>query len=185
MARSTAQKKVKFMGTCRAETMALTDTSDAFRHLARRATFRLAIMVPFIDRLGAEWAHEVFAETEAPERIRILRDAGQLNYCGRKVRDIATAIKQYGARRPRPTNLIETFYAKIVLADGRSHLCRLGSCVAPEKFNSNAEYWLRGPPYNRSSHHAVPTTYPTFANGAMSMDTQSFTPKRPIVVRET
>ena len=35
---------------------ALTDTNDAFRHLALRAKARLVIMVPYIDWVGADWA---------------------------------------------------------------------------------------------------------------------------------
>ncbi|MES0129342.1 hypothetical protein [Mesorhizobium sp. M0029] len=38
------------------EYVALTRTTDAFRHLASLARERFSIMIPFIDSVGAEWA---------------------------------------------------------------------------------------------------------------------------------
>lgn len=59
-----------------------TPTTDAFLHLANIARKRFTIMVPYIDRIGAEWAAEIFEMTAAKERILIIRDAGQLGTCG-------------------------------------------------------------------------------------------------------
>ncbi len=94
-----------------------TPTTDAFRHLASIAREQFTIMVPFIDRVGAEWAAETFEATEAKERILIIRDAGQLGTCGppaMRLRGAVTRIIDYGGSDPGE----ETFHAKILLADG-------------------------------------------------------------------
>ena len=98
----------------------LTSTEDAFRHLALRAKGRLVIMIPFVDRIGAEWAVELFGLTAATERIFVLREAHQLDSCGRSGTElirVATRIVGYGGSGGDPTS-DETFHAKIVLADG-------------------------------------------------------------------
>lgn len=95
----------------------LTRTTDAFRHLAGLACERFTIIIPYIDRVGAAWAAELFEVTAASERLLVLRDAGQLNTCGvegRRVGAAATRIIDYGGADPSS----ETFHAKIVLADG-------------------------------------------------------------------
>lgn len=102
----------------------LTDTHDAFTHIARRAVDRLVIMVPFIDKAGAAWAVELFESTAATERLLILRDASQLVGCGQHgfhLKTLATGIFDYSFSEEgdKPT-LGETFHAKIVLADGVS-----------------------------------------------------------------
>lgn len=102
-----------------ASSTVLTDTSDAFRHLARRAQERLVLLMPFIDLDGCDWAHEVFAATEARERILILRSEMELIGCkrsGKRLRELVTAIKEYGG--PDAASSSDTFHAKIVLADG-------------------------------------------------------------------
>lgn len=99
---------------------ALTDTNDAFRHLALRAKARLVIMVPYIDWVGADWACELFELTDAPERVLVLRDARQLDNCGAggaRLRRTATRILDYGGDGAE-LGADETFHAKIVLADG-------------------------------------------------------------------
>ena len=101
----------------------LTDTKDAFLHLARRAKERLVIMTPFIDTAGASWATDIFEATEAKRRDLIIRDSEQLDQCGSsalRLRERITGLHEYvlsheqGGRAP----YIETFHAKIVLADG-------------------------------------------------------------------
>lgn len=100
----------------------LTDTHDAFTHIARRAIDRLVIMVPFIDRAGAAWAAELFEATPAAERLLILRDASQLAACGQagsQLKSLATGIFDYCfTAHADSTGLGETFHAKVVLADG-------------------------------------------------------------------
>lgn len=98
---------------------ALHGTTDAFRHLAIRAKDRLVIMIPFVDRTGAEWATELVTLTDAPERVLVLRDTAQLSACGvsgSRLRDACTQVKDYSGKDHE--GLEETFHAKIVLADG-------------------------------------------------------------------
>ena len=99
---------------------ALTSTDDAFRHLAQRAKARLVIMIPYVDRTGAEWASQLFSLTTALERILILREVRQLDDCsahGVALRRAATRIVDY-AGSGGSSQSDETFHAKIVLADG-------------------------------------------------------------------
>jgi hypothetical protein len=99
---------------------ALIDTTDAFRHIALRAHSRLVVMMPYIDRSGAQWALEVFRLTKAHERILILRDVSKIDALGPvggELRSAVTAMHDYGGVDPEIT-LKETFHAKIVLADG-------------------------------------------------------------------
>lgn len=97
--------------------VALTRTTEAFRHLALLARERFTIMVPFVDVVGAEWASQLFEETTAAERIFIVRDASQISSCGQagtRLIRAATRIIDYGGADLSN----ETFHAKIVLADG-------------------------------------------------------------------
>jgi hypothetical protein len=100
----------------------LTDTHDAFTHIARRAVERLVIMVPFIDKAGAAWAAELFEATPATQRLLILRDASQLGACGQvgsRLKSLATGIFDYCLTVDSDgAGLGETFHAKVVLADG-------------------------------------------------------------------
>jgi hypothetical protein len=102
----------------------LTDTHDAFTHIARRAIERFVIMIPFIDRAGAAWVAELFEATPAAQRLLILRDASQLAACGQAgthLRTLAAGVFDYcftdGDNGGAPG---ETFHAKVVLADGVS-----------------------------------------------------------------
>ncbi len=97
--------------------VALTRTTDAFRHLASLARERFTIMIPYIDRIGAAWAADLFEATAAIERLLILRDSSQLIVCGaerKRVEASATRIIDYGGADLAN----ETFHAKIILADG-------------------------------------------------------------------
>lgn len=99
------------------EYVTLTPTTDAFRHLASLARERFTIMVPFIDRIGAEWAADLFEATPAAHRTLIIRDDAQLAACGaagRRLVGLATRVVDYGGGDLSQ----ETFHAKIVLADG-------------------------------------------------------------------
>jgi phosphatidylserine/phosphatidylglycerophosphate/cardiolipin synthase-like enzyme len=101
----------------------LTDTRDAFINLAHRARDRLVVMSPFIDASGADWASELFEQTSANHRVLILRGAHQLSQCGaggERLRRATTAIHDYAFETASPSGYVqlETFHAKIVLADG-------------------------------------------------------------------
>ena len=101
----------------------LTDTQDAFLHLARRAQERLVIMTPYIDAAGARWAADLFDATNARAKILILRGAQQMLTCGAagdRLAKMATNVFDYAletlSENGQPS--IETFHAKIILADG-------------------------------------------------------------------
>jgi phosphatidylserine/phosphatidylglycerophosphate/cardiolipin synthase-like enzyme len=101
---------------------ALTDTQEAFNYIARRSTDCLVVITPFIDLAGMEWAIRLFSVSQAKTKILILRDRSRLadypNEAAR-LRSLLTELLEYRARHPetdRPLP-IETFHAKIVLAD--------------------------------------------------------------------
>lgn len=102
---------------------ALTNTQDAFIHLARRAKERLVIMTPFIDASGVQWASDLFEATLAKKKILILRDASQLETCGpqgKRLKELASRICDYAfyGEEENSSGQLETFHAKVVLADG-------------------------------------------------------------------
>jgi hypothetical protein len=101
----------------------LTDTKDAFLHLARRAKNRLVVMTPFIDASGAAWAADIFEATSADRRELILRESKQLDACGEnapRLRECITRLHEFSLlhEQKMSSSYIETFHAKIVLADG-------------------------------------------------------------------
>lgn len=102
--------------------VSLTDTKDAFLHLANRARQRLVIMTPFIDASGAQWANDLFESTGASERVLILRSLAQLSGCGPSgvlLSASASKLLEYEFIPPAgDPGSKETFHAKIVLADG-------------------------------------------------------------------
>jgi phosphatidylserine/phosphatidylglycerophosphate/cardiolipin synthase-like enzyme len=101
----------------------LTDTQDAFLHLAQRARHRLVIMTPYIDGLGAGWAADLFAATAAENKVLVLRGSSQIDDCGKagqRLRQLASQIFDYSLAgvHANGQSYLETFHAKIVLADG-------------------------------------------------------------------
>lgn len=101
----------------------LTDTRDAFLHLARRAQQRLVIITPYIDGLGAGWAADLFEATEATNKVLVLRGSSQIDACGAagdRLRQLASRILDYSLAGvyANGQSYVETFHAKIVLADG-------------------------------------------------------------------
>jgi phosphatidylserine/phosphatidylglycerophosphate/cardiolipin synthase-like enzyme len=98
-------------------------TDSVFTRIAHEARFRLVIVTPFIDKVGAEWIASMFRLTDSKpvERILILRDyhsakaslagiAGDLDRLQVKMFDYF--IRHEGRRLP-----FETFHAKFVLGD--------------------------------------------------------------------
>lgn len=98
-------------------------TNSVFARIAHEAKFRLVIVTPFIDRVGAEWIASMFRLTDGKsvERILIIRDyhsakaslsciAGELDRL--QVRMFDYYIRHEGRRLP-----FETFHAKFVLGD--------------------------------------------------------------------
>lgn len=98
-------------------------TDSVLAKIAHEARFRLIIVTPFIDRVGAEWIANMFRLTDGKPvtRILILRDyhlakhslSGIANELDRlQVRLFDYYIRHEGRRRP-----FETFHAKFVLGD--------------------------------------------------------------------
>jgi phosphatidylserine/phosphatidylglycerophosphate/cardiolipin synthase-like enzyme len=80
-------------------------------------------MTPFIDAAGAAWAADIFEATAAARKILVVRNSADLEACGKeghRLRTAAQQIYEYNFRHERPDGPpdIETFHAKIVLADG-------------------------------------------------------------------
>ena len=102
--------------------VSLTDTKDAFLHLAKRAKERFIILTPFIDAVGAAWASDLFSATDAKEKILVVRESALLDNCGSSGERLKTGSIQlfdYVQEELRDGQVhIETFHAKIVLADG-------------------------------------------------------------------
>jgi phosphatidylserine/phosphatidylglycerophosphate/cardiolipin synthase-like enzyme len=101
----------------------LTDTTDAFLHLARRAQERLVIITPYIDASGAAWAADLFEATNARDKILVLRGTDQVRSRGASADRLVKATSRIydytlAVSRPDGQTFIETFHAKIVLADG-------------------------------------------------------------------
>lgn len=101
----------------------LTDTKDAFLHLARRAKERLVVMTPFIDAAGMDWAVELFESTAAPQRILVVRgddQIPQIGHAAERLRQLVTELHDYRFEISDADGRLglETFHAKIVLADG-------------------------------------------------------------------
>jgi hypothetical protein len=101
---------------------ALTATREAYLHLARRARERLVVLSPFVDGPGLEWMIELIAATPAPERILVVRYAHRLAkhpVQTAQLRAMSTDIREYRIlhRRSARVKPIETFHAKIIMAD--------------------------------------------------------------------
>ena len=99
------------------------DTDSAFLRIAREARYRLVIVTPFIDKIGAEWIERLLltAQPESVEKVLVIRDydvvkdmlmhiSGTLNGCRVKIYDY---FIKHNDRMPP----YETFHAKIVLGD--------------------------------------------------------------------
>lgn len=103
-------------------------TPLAFARIAHVAERRLVVMTPFINRTGFEWLRAIFQAAPAhTQKIVVLRDSGQhaadisIHHAS-WLRSLAVCVFDYNlahdpvSGRPLP---VETFHAKIVLADDR------------------------------------------------------------------
>ena len=79
-------------------------------------------MTPFIDKTGVSWALELFKNTNAKERILILRDMKTINETGdlgkALLSCVTNCIKYNLSHQSSGIPYKETFHSKIVLADG-------------------------------------------------------------------
>jgi hypothetical protein len=103
-------------------------TTDAFLRIAERTVERLVIMTPFIDQRGFEWVRAVLRQAPKPvEKILLLRNveqyATEIGVHHRAwLSELAVSIRDYHLSHPVTTGRslpIETFHAKIVLADNQ------------------------------------------------------------------
>jgi hypothetical protein len=112
-------------------------TPSAFLRLASTAQSRLVVLTPFIDRQGFTWLQAILeAAPQQVDKIVVLRDAAQhaidlavhhrdwLSRLSVSVRDYSVS---HGTetRRALP---VETFHAKIVVADDRLAVMRTNGC---------------------------------------------------------
>jgi hypothetical protein len=101
-------------------------TPTAFTRVADAAQSRLVVMTPFINRLGFDWLRGLFQATrDAAQKIIVLRDVSQYAvdlsvHHAEWLRALRVSVFDYNlahqteSGRPLP---IETFHAKIILAD--------------------------------------------------------------------
>lgn len=142
----------------------LTPTTDAFRHSCAGPPALSTVMIPYIDRVGADWAAELFEATEAAERVLVIRDASQLAGCaeaGRRVERATTRIIDFGGGDLAQ----ETFHAKIVLADGVAAYVGSANLLRRSKAgNLECGMLVEGP-----AVHAVKVLVDAVANMAVSV----------------
>lgn len=98
--------------------------STAMLRIAQTAAERLVIMSPFVDSFGFGWLHSVFNASHAPRKDLILRDedryAVELSvHHAEWLRAQAIEVCDYHLPHSSGTRslALETFHAKIVLAD--------------------------------------------------------------------
>ena len=99
-------------------------TSAAMLRIAQTSTERIVVMSPFVDNFGFGWLRSVFDASHAHRKILILRDADRYAvelsvHHAEWLRAQAIEVWDYhlphaAGTRPLP---LETFHAKIVLAD--------------------------------------------------------------------
>lgn len=106
----------------------LLTTTTAFSRLAEAASTRLIVMTPFVDPSGFQWLRRVF-EATAPscERIAVLRDTGRYNaelgvLHADWLQALGIRVYDYHLSHAAASGRllpIETFHAKVVVADDR------------------------------------------------------------------
>jgi len=101
----------------------LGSTDSIFARIAHEARFRLVIVTPFIDKVGAEWIASMFRLTDGKpvERILILRDynstKASLTGIARELDLLQVRMFDYYIRHKARHIPFETFHAKFVLGD--------------------------------------------------------------------
>ncbi len=103
-------------------------TSEAFLRVCQAATARLVVMTPFIDQRGFEWLRTVLGSVQPKvEKIVVLRDVDRhaaeiAVHHAPWLRGFEVSIRDYHLSHPRNGRRVlpvETFHAKIILADQR------------------------------------------------------------------
>ena len=103
-------------------------TPAAFLRVATTAQSRFVVLTPFINRTGFEWLRSVFQATkESVQKIVVLRDIGQYAidlavHHADWLRALRVSVRDYHLSHAADSGRalpIETFHAKVVLADDR------------------------------------------------------------------
>ena len=99
-------------------------TGTALQRIAQAAQQRVVAMTPFIDSFGFDWLRTVFEASPAPKKILILREAERYAvdlsvHQAEWLRAQAVGVWDYHLGHPAGARRLplETFHAKIVLAD--------------------------------------------------------------------
>ena len=107
-------------------------TSSALLRIAQAARQRIVVMSPFIDSDGFHWLRTVFKASSAPQKFLILRDADRYDvdlsvHQAEWLQAYGVGIWDYRLAHKAGARLLplETFHAKIVLAD--ENLAYVGS----------------------------------------------------------
>ena len=98
-------------------------TDSVFAKISNEARFRLVIVTPFIDKVGAEWIASMFRLTDGKpvERVLILRDyhcaKASLVSIARELDRLQVRLLDYHVRHEGRRLPFETFHAKLILGD--------------------------------------------------------------------
>jgi hypothetical protein len=131
----------------------LHDTKDNLIDLASRAKKQLVIVSPFVDAPGLDWISHLFDTTEpSVQRVLVVRAAEQRvkNLLGSRAgyfRNNKSRVFSYAIPRESQGSLaIETFHAKIVLADrDRAYIGSSNMNLASREISMECGVTLTGP----------------------------------------
>ena len=130
----------------------LYDTKDSLIELASQAKRRLVIVSPFLDKEGVQWIGQLFEATvrEQMERIMIVRGRDKADteaLCGSSSHFASYGVKILSYAIARDTSRsIETFHAKILLADGdKAYVGSANMTRWSRDFSMECGVILRGP----------------------------------------
>ncbi|MFZ3334222.1 MAG: phospholipase D-like domain-containing protein [Candidatus Acidiferrales bacterium] len=133
----------------------LFDTKDSLVELSSQAERRLAIISPFLDSEGLQWIAQLFETTARKhlERLLIIRGRDQAEtalLAAQRSHFVSLGVKVFGysiAHEPglrKPT--VETFHAKIVLADDdKAYIGSANMTRWSRDFSLECGVILRGP----------------------------------------
>jgi len=130
----------------------LYDTKDSLIELASQAERRLVIVSPFLDKEGVQWIGQLFEATvrKQIERIMVIRGCDKEEteaLCGSSSHLATYRVKilRYAIARDTSRS-IETFHAKIVLADGdKAYVGSANMTRWSRDFSMECGVILRGP----------------------------------------
>lgn len=130
----------------------LYDTKDSLIELASQAERRLVIVSPFLDKEGVQWIGQLFEATvrKQIERVMVIRgrdkaETEALCGSGSHLANYAVKILSYAIARDSSRS-VETFHAKILLADGdKAYVGSANMTRWSRDFSMECGVILRGP----------------------------------------